>query len=177
VSTQAVVPSAREGFGEATNQTNHAARREAPVLIVAVGGYTCAIPLHHVVETMRPVAIHPIGAMPHFVRGVSVIRGAPIPVIDLRALLENEETSGTFGRFVTLKIGQRYVAVGVDAVVAVRNLGAAQMARLPPLLSGAGADLVEAIGARDTRLVAVLHATRIVPDEIWAALAKSDGTP
>jgi purine-binding chemotaxis protein CheW len=40
---------------------------------------------------MRPLPIKPIAGTPGFVRGVSIIRGAPTPVIDLKALLDNSE--------------------------------------------------------------------------------------
>ena len=67
----------------------------SPVLVVMAGARACAIPLHHVGETMRPLRIEPVGRTPGFVRGVSMIRGAPTPVVDLKALLENSENSAT----------------------------------------------------------------------------------
>ena len=76
----------------------------SPVLVVTVGARACAIPLQHVAETMRPLPIEPVAGTPGFVRGVSVIRGAPTPVVDLRALLENVPNSVTYGRFVTMKL-------------------------------------------------------------------------
>jgi chemotaxis signal transduction protein len=63
----------------------------SPVLVVMVGTRACAFPLHHVAETMRPLPIQPVAGTPSFVRGVSVIRGTPTPVVDLKALLENSE--------------------------------------------------------------------------------------
>ena len=145
-----------------------------PVLIVTVGARACAIPLHHVAETMRPLQIEPVAGTPGFVRGVSVIRGAPTPVIDLRALLENGEPSATFGRFVTMKLGERRVAIGVDGVVGVRNLDPTEIGELPPLLGDAAADLIEAIGTRDAQLLVVLRAACIVPDEVWTTLSAAE---
>lgn len=144
----------------------------SPVLVVTVGGRTCAIPLHHVAETMRPLPIEPIAGTPNFVRGVSLIRGAPTPVLDLGALLKNGEPSATYGRFVTMKlVGERRVAIGVDNVVGVRNLESTEIGELPPLLGDAAADVLEAIGTRDAQLLVVLRAARIVPDEVWTTLA------
>ena len=146
------------------------------VLIVTVGARACAIPLHHVAETMRPLPVEPVAGTPAFVRGVSVIRGAPTPVVDLEALLENGENSATHGRFVTLKVGERRVAIGVDGVVGLRNLDSAQLGELPPMLRDVAADLIEAIGTRDAQLLVVLRAARIVPDEVWATLAAAEAT-
>jgi len=93
-----------------------------PALVVMVGARACAFPLNHVVETMRPLPIKPIAGTPGFVRGVSIIRGAPTPVIDLKALLDNSENSPSYGRFVILKLDDRRVSIGVDCVVGLMNL-------------------------------------------------------
>lgn len=158
----------------AESQVTVRASEKSPALIVTIGARICAIPLHHVVETMRPLPIEPVGGTPGFVRGVSVIRGVPTPVVDLRALLENSASGATYGRFVTLRSGERRVAIGVDGVVGLRSLDAAQLGELPPILRDVGTDLVEAIGARDAQLLVVLRAARIVPDEVWTVLAASE---
>jgi purine-binding chemotaxis protein CheW len=114
--------------------------------------------------------------MPDFVRGVSVIRGAPVPVVDLKVLLESEATSATFGRFVTVKLGERLVALGVDAVVGLRAVDSEQLGELPPILHAATADIIEAIGARDAQLLVLLRVARLVPDEVWNSLPKAEAT-
>jgi len=144
-----------------------------PVLVVMVGARACAFPVHHVAETMRPLPIELVAGTPGFVCGVSVIRGEPTPVIDLKALLENGENSASFGRFVTLKLGDRQVAFGVDRVVGLRNLDSAQLGELPPMLRDVASDLIEAISTRDTQLLVVLHAARIVPEDVWKTLAQA----
>jgi purine-binding chemotaxis protein CheW len=143
----------------------------SPVVVVMVGARACAFPLHHVAETMRPLPIKSVAGTPGFVRGVSVIRGMPTPVVDLKALLENSENSPSYGRFVTLKLDDRRVAIGVDSVVGLRNLDSAQLGELPPLLRDVTADLIESFGTRDAQLLLVLRAARIVPDEVWITLA------
>jgi len=149
----------------------------SPVLVVMVGARACAFPLQHVAETMRPLPIEPIAGTPGFVRGVAVIRGLPTPVVDLKALLENSDNSPSYGRFVTLKYDARRVVIGVDSVVGLRNLDSAQLAELPPLLRDVTADLIESFGTLDAQLLLVLHAARIVPDEVWATLAAAELAP
>ena len=148
-----------------------------PVLVVMVGTRACAFPLRHVAETMRPIPIEPIAGTPGFVRGVSVIRGLPTPVVDLKALLENSDNSPSFGRFVTLKYDARRVVIGVDSVVGLRNLDAAQLGELPPLLRDVTADLIDSFGTLDEQLLLVLHAARIVPAEVWSTLAAAELAP
>ena len=148
-----------------------------PVLVVMVGARACAFPLRHVAETMRPIPIEPIAGAPGFVCGVSVIRGLPMPVVDLKALLENSDNSPSYGRFVTLKYDARRVVIGVDSVVGLRNLDSAQLAELPPLLRDVTADLIESCGILDAQLLLVLSAARIVPDEVWATFAATEVAP
>ena len=148
-----------------------------PALVVMVGGRVCAFPLHHVVETMRPLPIKPIAGTPVFVRGVSIIRGAPTPVVDLNALLDNSENSSSYGRFVILKLGDRRVSIGVDCVVGLMNLDSAQLSELPLLLQDVTADLIESVGTRDAQLLLVLRAARIVPNEVWTTLAAAEAAP
>ena len=149
----------------------------SPVFVVMVGARACAFPLHHVAETMRPLPIKPVAGTPSFVCGVSVIRGTPTPVVDLKALLENSENSPSYGRFVSLKLDDRRVAIGVDSVVGLRHLDSAQLGELPPLLRDVAADLIESFGSRDAQLLLVLRAARIVPDEVWTTLAAAEAAP
>jgi purine-binding chemotaxis protein CheW len=90
--------------------------------------------------------------------------------------LENGATSATYGRFVTVKLGERLVAIGVDAVVGLRTIDSEQLGELPPILQAVTADIIEAIGTRDAQLLVVLRAARIVPDEVWTSLAKAEAT-
>jgi len=145
------------------------------VLIVTSGTCACAIPVQDVVETMRPLPIESIAGMPGFIRGMSVIRGTPVPVVDLGALLQTSGRNDACGRFVTLKIGERRVAVAVDGVVGLRNLDVTQVGELPPLLRASDTHVIDAIGTSDAQLLVVLHAMRIVPDEVWAALEAREG--
>lgn len=146
------------------------------VLMVTAGARACAIPLCHVAETMRPLAIETVAGTPSFVRGVAVIRGEPTPVIDLNALLGDGESGTRYGRFVTIKVGARRVAIGVDGVAGVRDLDSSRLGELPPMLRDAAAGLVEAIGTRDAQLLVVLRTARMVPDDVWTALAATEAT-
>jgi purine-binding chemotaxis protein CheW len=146
----------------------------SPVIVVMVGSRACAFPLHHVAETMRPLPIKPVAGTPSFVRGVSIIRGIPTAVVDLKALLENSESSPSYGRFMTLKLDNRRVVIGVDSVVGLRNLDSAQRGELPPLLRDVTADLIESFGTCDAQLLLVLRAAHIVPDEVWTTLRAAE---
>jgi purine-binding chemotaxis protein CheW len=148
-----------------------AVKRKA--IIVGLNSCVCAVPLTHVIETMRPLPVEPISGVPSFVQGISIIRGIPTPVVDLGAIL------GTPGeraeRFVTLRVGDKQVALSVNAVLGVRDLDAIMtMRELPPLLQRASKDVVETIGTLDEQVLMVLRAGWELPDEVWQTMTAQE---
>jgi purine-binding chemotaxis protein CheW len=139
------------------------------MLAVQASSVICAVPLVYVSETMRAMPLERLANMPSFVLGVSRIRASATPVVDLRALL-GTGSADRFARFVALKVEHRQVALAVDRVLGIRELEPAKLAALPPLLSGTSAELVEAIGELDQRLLLVLRAGRLCPEAAWQAL-------
>jgi purine-binding chemotaxis protein CheW len=118
---------------------------------------------------MRPLRVEPITGVPPFVRGLSIIRGSPVPVVDLGSLLAGHP-GDTSTRFVTLRVGDRRVALAVDAVLGVCDLDASLVRELPPLLRDAGTDAIGAIGSLDAELLVVLRAAHVLPADVWQRL-------
>lgn len=143
------------------------ARPRRTMLVVRAGSRSYAVPVEVVLETMRPLPIETIVGTPIFVRGLSVIRGAPVPVIDLAMLLESREAATKHERFVTVRSQGGTFALEVDGVVGVRDLDWNQLEELPPVLGRGADDPVEAIAVVDKEFLMVLRSARIVPDEIW----------
>lgn len=137
-----------------------------PYLICRSHTSLFALPLALVAETMRPQPSDPLGAMPPFLLGVSVIRGAPVPVVDAARLLGSAQRAPP-RRIVTLKVGERRVALAVESVIGVRALSAAALEEVPPLLRGAAEATVAALATLDAQLLLVLQSARIVPDSVW----------
>jgi purine-binding chemotaxis protein CheW len=146
-------------------------------LLFRAGAHLCALPVVHVVETMRPLPVKTIaGALaamagaPSWVRGLAVIRGVPVPVIDVASLLEEDSPSlGAHAsrarpgaRFVTLRVAGRPIALAVDCVVGVRTIARDALRDLPPLLHDAGAEVIASIGRLDTELLLVLRGARLL---------------
>jgi purine-binding chemotaxis protein CheW len=132
------------------------------LLVVEAAGLTAAIPLESAREIMRPLPIAVVAGSPPFVLGLSVIRGASVPVVDLGALLGRPAGREELGRFATLVVEGRSVAVAVRAVSGIVDLDPETLSGLPPLLSHAANDVVDALALHDTGLLLVLKATRLV---------------
>ena len=141
-----------------------------PALLFRVRSRLCALPIAHVLETMRPLPIEHVASAPDFVLGVSLIRGLPTPVVDAGALIGATEPAD-FKRYVSLRSGEAGVALAVEEVLGVRELPPASLKRLPPLLREASVEILSALGALDTELLTTLKLARTLTDKIALGLA------
>jgi purine-binding chemotaxis protein CheW len=142
------------------------------LLVCRVGAKVCALPLEHLLETMRPLPTEPLARLPEFVLGLALIRGRPTPVLDARALLGSPREHAP-GRYVILDLtgdGARVAALAVDAVLGVRDVRAERLAELPSLLRLPDRDVVAAVAPLDTELLLLLERAQLLPDELWQRL-------
>lgn len=137
------------------------------VLLVRAGARLCGLPVAAVSETMRPLPVAPVAGAPAWVRGVAVVRGEPLPVVDLAALLGGTAEEAA-GRFVAIRAGGRAAALAVGAVLGVARLDPAG-ARTLPLVRDACAGALESLRTLDGDLLVVLGAARLVPDAVAPA--------
>jgi purine-binding chemotaxis protein CheW len=144
--------------------------------VFKVESVACALPITAVVETMRPLPLQRVETAPPIVAGVAMIRGVPTPVIDTARLLGTATATQT-GRFVTVAVGDRQVALAVTAVVGLRAVAATELRSMPPLLAGAETGAVAAIGALDRDLLLLLHGARLVPETVFTAGPSTVGAP
>lgn len=134
-------------------------------LVVRAGGRSCAFPIGSVVEAFRPMDVKEVPDSPACVRGLAIVRGEPVLVLDLATLIGGEPEP--IGRFVVLRGGSRRVAVAVTSVVGVQVVAANLLSLLPPLLRGARADVVAQIGTLDRELLSVIEPSRLLDAEAW----------
>jgi purine-binding chemotaxis protein CheW len=118
---------------------------------------------------MRPLPVEPLSGTAPFIAGVSVIRGGPVPVVDLARLLGNGESDAQT-RLVVVRVGERRAALAVGRVIGVRTLGSSAVGELPPLLGAASAEVIAAVGSLDAQLLVLLETSRLLPDSSWASL-------
>lgn len=133
------------------------------------GTAVVAIPLADVKETMRPLPFKPLAGLPVQIQGLSVIRGVPTPVLNLRRLLGHDDARAP-RRLVLVDAGGRPLALAVDEVLGVRTLDAGVTQALPPLL--AGGEAFAELGELDSALLLLLRSTKLLSEEAWAALEK-----
>lgn len=139
-------------------------------LICSISGTLCALPLDGVIEVMRLMPVNVIDHAPSFVRGVSIIRGEPVIVIDGASLL-GLPSGDPADRLVVMRVGERLVAFAVTSVVGVRSLSYDLVRDLPPLLQLSELDAVTELGRLDGELLVVLGAAHLLDLEAWEVLA------
>ena len=139
--------------------------------VIFTAGTTCAaLPVQRLAEVMRPLPIQSLDGAPSFVLGLAIIRGVPTPVVSVQRLLDQGGTDRP-GRFITVHADSRVVALAVTAIIGMRDLTAADLAPVPPLLDQARPDLVAALGTHDRGLLFVLRAAHVIPADLWAQVA------
>lgn len=139
-------------------------------LICRTGRRIMALPLASVIETMRPLPVETIAQAPALVRGLSIVRGVPIPIVVAARLFGEQETTGQ-NRWITIRVGARVIAFEVDHVIGLQRIPKSAGYALPLLMREADADVISAVGALDSELVVFLESTRIMPDAVLDALA------
>ena len=139
-------------------------------VLVRAGPHLCALPVGAVLETLRPLPLRPLAGAPAGVSGIAVVRGAPVPVIDLAVLVGGVPGASSTHRWVMVRCGARAAALAVDSVIGIRALppGAA----IAPLVAGAARGALAELRVQDAELALVLEASRLVPEGVFEALQR-----
>jgi purine-binding chemotaxis protein CheW len=130
-------------------------------LLCQAGTHRFALPMASVIETMRMLPVEAVSGPPRFVCGLSIIRGAAVPVIDTARLFDDE--AARYERLVTVRTCDRTVAFAASAVHGVRSIKSSECEALPPLLRDA--QLIAALARSDEQLVFLLRAARALPED------------
>lgn len=138
-------------------------------LIFSAGSRIGALPIGYVEEVMRPLPVERLASEQSLADGVALIRGAAVPVLNVEVLF-GEAAKSKINRFITVRVGDRWVALAVSAVLGVRDMQEIDAGAVPPLLQDVAAGAVETVGRLDEQLLTVLQTSRLVPDELWAEL-------
>ena len=140
-------------------------------LVFRAGSLLCALRLDEVIETLRPLGVRPLAGTPAFVLGVTILRGVPAPVVDVGRLLGGGESE--VARFVAVRTEHGPVAFATGPVLGIRATGAGTAAQHGTLLGGASDALVAGVATLDAEPLLILQSMRVVPNEVWAAAARS----
>lgn len=149
-------------------------------LVCRVGRQVCALPLTHVREVMRPLPVERLAGVSQAVRGLSVVRGEPVPVLSLSALLGGDLPDGatlpdSVTRFVRLCVDERHLVLAVDAVIDVHDIDPDSLQGVPALTQADGAGLIARLGTIDQSLLVLLSGSHLLSEADWARIRAHTG--
>jgi purine-binding chemotaxis protein CheW len=125
------------------------------LLVFRLDGREHALPLEHVVEVFRMLAVAPLPEAPPSVRGVMDLRGRVIPVIDLRARLGMPAREPDLSTpIVVVETGGAAAGLVTDEVVEVLALPSEAVEAIDR--TAGPARVVTSLARLDGRLVLVL---------------------
>lgn len=148
-------------------------RHEVQLACFRVGGELYGLDISGIREIIRPQKLTIVPKAPRFIEGVINLRGAVIPVADLRKRFDqpyNGETRRE--RIIICSVGGRIVGLLVDEVLEVRRYGRHEVAPAPQFLKGPDAEFFLGIARRDEDLVMILDLDRILSSDERIALQK-----
>lgn len=138
-------------------------RQEIQLACFRVGEVYYALDILRIREIIRPQKLTPIPKAPEFVEGVINLRGAVIPVVDLRKRFDlGGGGSDRKTRVIICAMIGKIIGLIVDEVAEVRRYTRQEIQPAPQYLKGRGAEFFLGVCRRDDDLVMVLDLERIL---------------
>jgi len=142
-----------------------AATREATreVLVFVLGGEEYCVDILKVQEIRGYEKVTPIPAAPAYLKGVVNLRGAIVPVIDLRMRFGMAEPRyDAFTVVIVLRIAGRVVGAVVDGVSDVLQLAASEVKPAPSLGSVVDASFIAGLATQSGRMILILDIEKLL---------------
>jgi purine-binding chemotaxis protein CheW len=155
-----------------------AAVPQVQLVTFKVGGEEFGLDVFSVHEILRWQGVTPVPRAPAFVEGVLDVRGAVVPVIDLRRRFEVREYGhDDETRIVLVEFGGERLGLVVDSVTEVLRAPETAISAPPAYIKGLAAEFVRGIVRLEGRLVILLDLDRILSSEERIALDSADLVP
>jgi purine-binding chemotaxis protein CheW len=145
---------------------------ELQLVIFELGAENYGVEISTVEGIIKMQDLTHIPHAPSFVEGVTNLRGAVLPVIDLRRRFELpvvERTRET--RIVVTNMNDIKIGMIVDAVSEVLTISDALIEPTPPIVSNGKAEFIHGIVKLGERLVILLDLGRVLSDQEQGTLA------
>jgi purine-binding chemotaxis protein CheW len=139
-------------------------------LTFTLDGEAYGVDILAVQEIKGGAAVTPVPNTPRHVRGVMNLRGAIVPVVDLRLRLgmaPAEEDQAAV--IVVVRVGTHPCGLAVDSVSDVLDLAPEAIEPPPAAAARAGGGTVRGIAKAEDRLVVLLDVERLIADDVGTA--------
>ena len=148
-----------------TEQTRPAVASDASLEFLAfrLGGEEYGIDIHKVQELRGYDAMTHIANAPAFIKGVINLRGAIVPIVDMRIKFDlGTPVYDQFTVVIILSIASHVVGIVVDSVSDVITLDPAQMKPVPQIGSALDAGYLLGMGTVEDRMLILLDIEKLM---------------
>ncbi len=142
-----------------------AVRNEIQLACFRIGSEFYALDIMRIKEIIRPLKMTPIPKAPAFVEGVINLRGAVIPVVDLRKRFDQNPEFTRKTRVIICTVEKKIIGLVVDEVTEVRRYSRQEVLPTPRFLKGRGADFFSGVCRREEDLILLLNLKMILSTE------------
>jgi len=155
-------------MSEARQQTGHGparegARQEIQLACFRIGSEMYALDIMRIKEIIRPQRLTSVPKAPPFIEGVINLRGAVVPVIDLRKRFGQSATGNERrSRVLVCALAGKIIGLMVDEVAEVRRYTRQEIQPAPQFLRGRGSEFFLGVCRRDDQLVMLLDLEKIL---------------
>jgi purine-binding chemotaxis protein CheW len=131
-----------------------------------VGDGTYVLPASSVVQMESFSGATPVPGAPSYVAGLVQVRGAVLPVVDLRARFQLPPLAPTLDtRMVVVERNERRVALLVDSARDMLKIDAAAFEAPPEVVAKQSAGFVRSVARVGERLVMLIDCDRVIGEE------------
>jgi purine-binding chemotaxis protein CheW len=132
------------------------------------------IAIERVVEIIRPQKVFSIPGLPGFLSGVITVRGAVIPLIDLRRRF-GMEPAGRKERIIIVRVEHERIGFLVDEIKEIVSLSEGSITPPPSLFKGFKTEYLTGLGKKDDAIIILLHIDNLLTSEERIQLKESVG--
>lgn len=154
-----------ETFGSQTQTTaaQGGSRQEIQLACFRIGSEMYALDIMWIKEIIRPQRLTAVPKAPPFIEGVINLRGAVVPVVDLRKRFDQLQTGiDRSTRIMICVLAGKIIGLMVDEVAEVRRYTRPEIQPAPQFLRGRGAEFFLGVCRRDDQLMMLLDLERIL---------------
>jgi purine-binding chemotaxis protein CheW len=132
------------------------------------------ISIDRVVEIIRPQKVFSIPGLPGFLSGVMSVRGAVIPLIDLRRRFETKP-SGAKERIIIVRFDKEKIGFLVDEIKEILQLSPEEITNPPSLFKGFKTQYINGLGKKKDSIIILLNIDSLLTSEERIQLKESIG--
>lgn len=150
-------------------------RQEIQLACFRVGAELYALDIMKIKEIIRPQKLTPIPKAPSFIEGVINLRGAVIPVADLRKRFDQPiRQEDRRNRIVVCSLAGRIIGLLVDEVTEVKRYSRKEIAPAPQFIKGPQADYFLGVARRKDELIMLIDLEKVLSTDEKIALQTLD---